>query len=76
MLDDMNNGGSCYWALWTMPPLKNKLKKETMLVIYKSEKNVNCHIPACFTRHSEAQDAISSPFFLDLGLVHKHLIKK
>ena len=35
---------------------------------------MNCHIPACFTRHPGELDSISS-HFLDLSLVRKHLKK-
>ena len=66
--------GSCYWALWAMPhpPPINKLKEKTIRLMLNSEKNVNCHIPACFNRHSGARDSISS-HFLDLSLVRTHL---
>ena len=66
------NGGSCCWALWAMPPQKNKVRERTMRLIYNSEKTVNCHIPACFTRHSGVRASITS-HFRDLSLVRKHL---
>ena len=54
------------------PPLKNKLKEETMRLIYNSKKHVNFYTPACFIRHSGVQDLTTS-HFVDLGLVRKHL---
>ena len=53
------------------PPPKNNSKDKTVRLIYNSKTSVNCHIPACFARHSEARDLIIS-HFVDLSLVRKH----
>ena len=52
------------------PPPKNKWKEKLQLS-YNSEKNIECYILACFTRHSGARDSITS-HCVDLSLICKH----
>ena len=68
---ETTSGGSCYLALWTIPPTQNKSEEKTVRLSYKREKNVNCHILACFARHPGALDSIISHFD-DLSLLRKH----